>query len=109
MRRVVREAVASLPELYRVAFVLREIEERPYAELAETMNVTEDNARARVHRARGALQRSLKSVGGTLGGLALPPRLISLRFCSSHRAGARRILGGRRSEKTSTEAVTSRT
>ncbi len=76
LRRVIREAIDSLPESYRVAFVLREIEEKPYSEVAETMAVTEENARARVHRARSTLARTLREASAGLGALALPFRLL---------------------------------
>ncbi len=78
-RRMVKEAVDALPESYRVAFILREVQDLTYAEVAEEMEVSEPNARARVHRARGALQRSLRSVGGTLGGFLIPLRLVTWR------------------------------
>lgn len=79
LRRVIQAAIASLPESYRVAFVLREIEEKPYAEVAETMAVTEENARARVHRARSSLARTLRNATASLGVVAVPFRLLSWR------------------------------
>lgn len=72
VRRAVQDALTVLPSSYRRAFVLRDIEQRPYAEVASAMEITEVNARARVHRARSALQRSLRSVAGTLGVMLLP-------------------------------------
>lgn len=70
--RAVREALAGLPVTYRRAFVLRDLENRSYSEVASAMAITEVNARARVHRARSALQRSLRSLSGTMGALLLP-------------------------------------
>ncbi|MDA8392643.1 MAG: sigma-70 family RNA polymerase sigma factor [Actinomycetota bacterium] len=67
----VREALRALPESYREAFVLRELEELPYSEVAALTGVTEQNARARVHRARTALRRRLGSLG--TGAAALLP------------------------------------
>jgi RNA polymerase sigma-70 factor (ECF subfamily) len=83
LRRKVKEAIASLPETYRMAFVLREVEERPYAEVAEEMSVTESNARARVHRARNSLTRALRDAGSVLGGFAIPIRLLGWRWLAS--------------------------
>ena len=80
LRRKVRDAVTSLPDSYRTAFVLREVEERSYAEVAEQMSVTEPNARARVHRARSSLARSLRDSGAALGGFLIPLRLYSPRW-----------------------------
>jgi len=79
LRRKVKDAIASLPETYRVAFVLREVEERSYAEVAEEMSVTESNARARVHRARNSLTRALRNTGTALSGFAVPLRLLRWR------------------------------
>src|SRR5674476_1685730 len=70
-RRAVKEAVDSLPDSYRMAFVLREIEERSYAEVAEEMGISEANARARVHRARKLLARALRPLT-VLGGFPIP-------------------------------------
>lgn len=41
-----------LPEIYRTAFVLRDLEELPTAEVAELLGVGQDVVRQRVHRAR---------------------------------------------------------
>jgi RNA polymerase sigma factor (sigma-70 family) len=84
LRAIVKDAVDALPESYRVAFVLREVEKRPYAEVAQTMAVTEPNARARVHRARNVLQERIRNSGATLGGFLIPLRLLLPR-CLSHR------------------------
>lgn len=70
--QAVREALEALPDTYRHAFVLREMEDRPYAEVARAMDISEVNARARVHRARTALQRSLRAVAGTLSAILAP-------------------------------------
>ncbi len=55
-------ALARLPRNYQEALVLRFVDELPYDELAQAAGVTEDNARARVHRARAALRRALGTV-----------------------------------------------
>jgi RNA polymerase sigma-70 factor (ECF subfamily) len=44
--------LARLPEIYRTAFVLRDLEELPTAEVAELLGVGADAVRQRVHRAR---------------------------------------------------------
>ena len=71
--RMVTTAIATLPSSYREALVLRDILELEYADVASRAGITEDNARARVHRARAALRRVVDSsvvLGGTfLGGL----------------------------------------
>ena len=96
LHRIINEAIASLPESYRVAFVLREVEEKPYAEVAATMAVTEENARARVHRARTSLARALRDVSATLGAFAIPLRLATEQSLLSRWLSSRRVPIGAR-------------
>jgi RNA polymerase sigma-70 factor (ECF subfamily) len=69
----VADAIASLPNSYREALVLRDLLELDYAEVAERAGITEVNARARVTRARAALRRVLAAPAGAaafaMGGL----------------------------------------
>lgn len=46
------EALAALSDTYRVPFVLRQIEDRSYPDIAAILGITENNAKVRVHRAR---------------------------------------------------------
>lgn len=57
--RVVRDAIRSLPEKYRTAFVMREIEELPYEEIAVILKCSTGTIKSRLHRARELLQRKL--------------------------------------------------
>jgi RNA polymerase sigma-70 factor, ECF subfamily len=50
-------ALASLPRTYREALFLRYVEELSYRDVAAKTGISEENARARVHRARSALRR----------------------------------------------------
>jgi RNA polymerase sigma-70 factor (ECF subfamily) len=56
----VRAAIESLPEAYRVALMLRDIEELSNEELAVALGVTVNAAKIRVHRARQALRTLLE-------------------------------------------------
>ncbi|HCB34451.1 MAG TPA: hypothetical protein DEP69_04645, partial [Acidimicrobiaceae bacterium] len=56
------DAFAELPANYQEALRLRFIEELPYPEVAEKSGVSEENARARVSRARAMLRKSLQGV-----------------------------------------------
>jgi RNA polymerase sigma-70 factor, ECF subfamily len=58
LRDLVAGELAALPEDQREALRLRVVEERPYDELARTLGITEQTARARVSRALRALRRS---------------------------------------------------
>ncbi len=55
----VRLALASLPEHYREAVVLCEMEELSYAEVAEMLGVAVGTVRSRLHRARAILVEKL--------------------------------------------------
>jgi RNA polymerase sigma-70 factor (ECF subfamily) len=63
----IEDAIASLSTQHRQAFVLREVEDQSYAEIASVLDISEVNARARVSRARTSLQRSLRAINGSLG------------------------------------------
>jgi RNA polymerase sigma-70 factor (ECF subfamily) len=62
------EAVQSLPANQRAAFVMHAVDGLAYADVARELNITEDNARARVSRSRGQLRRvtaSLRTAWGS--------------------------------------------
>ena len=59
-RAQVRAAIAELPESYRTALMLRDIEERSTREAADLLGVTENALKLRLHRARQALATKLK-------------------------------------------------
>ncbi|WP_423916554.1 sigma-70 family RNA polymerase sigma factor [Candidatus Poriferisodalis sp.] len=56
----VADAVEGLSEPYREALQMRFVEELSYDEMAKATGVSEDNARARVSRARTALRAALR-------------------------------------------------
>lgn len=55
-------ALARLPEPYRVAFVLRDLEELPTDEVAEALHLKPATVRQRVHRARLMLRGYLSDI-----------------------------------------------
>jgi RNA polymerase sigma-70 factor, ECF subfamily len=57
--RAVTRAVASLPEKYRTAVVLRDIEGRSYEEIARILDLSEGTVKSRINRARGLLKEKL--------------------------------------------------
>ena len=59
------DAVASLPEPMRSAFVLRYYQDMAYAGIAEVLDCDEGTARTRVARAKKALARYLQGEGNT--------------------------------------------
>jgi len=64
LRRILEEAVERLPESYRIAFMLRDVEEMSTAEAAEVLEITEENLKIRLHRARALLRKSLYARAG---------------------------------------------
>jgi RNA polymerase sigma-70 factor (ECF subfamily) len=59
-RRLVREAVAKLPEMQRKVIVLRELEELKYREIADVLHLSLNEVKVLIHRGRKALVKVLK-------------------------------------------------
>lgn len=57
--RLLERAVNGLPALYRSAYVLREIEQLSTAETAESLGLSEEAVKVRLHRARAMLRDAL--------------------------------------------------
>lgn len=62
-----QRAVDALPDLYREAFVLRDLEEMDTAEVAELLGIGPAAVRQRVHRARLMLRGALGELAGVKG------------------------------------------
>jgi RNA polymerase sigma-70 factor (ECF subfamily) len=58
----IEAALEELTAEQRTAFVMKHIEGRSYAEMAEMLNVGEDALKMRVHRARNQLKQRLEGV-----------------------------------------------
>jgi RNA polymerase sigma-70 factor, ECF subfamily len=56
--RKVRKVLDSLPPMHRAAIVLRDFEGICYADIAETLGITETQVKALLHRARRGFKRS---------------------------------------------------
>src|SRR5690606_8059968 len=59
LRQLLESAIDGLPDVYRDAFVLREVEQMSVAETACCLGIEEGAVKTRVHRARKLLQRNL--------------------------------------------------
>ncbi|MHC4606585.1 MAG: RNA polymerase sigma factor, partial [Planctomycetota bacterium] len=57
--RLLQAAVRGLPYVYRVAFVLRHLQNLEYQEIASITGVSADTARVRAYRARELLKERL--------------------------------------------------
>ena len=82
----VRYAVAALPNRYREALLLRDVMEMEYSDVADHIGITEENARARVSRARAALR---KLVGPTVLVWAVVMRVFRRGSGTATRIGAK--------------------
>jgi RNA polymerase sigma-70 factor (ECF subfamily) len=60
-------ALASLPEKFKSIIILRDIEDMPYEEIAEVLNIPIGTVRSRLHRARSVLFSRLKSYAKAVG------------------------------------------
>jgi RNA polymerase sigma-70 factor, ECF subfamily len=55
----VKEALESLPEAFRIAVILADVEGFSYKEIAEITDVPIGTVMSRIHRGRKALQKAL--------------------------------------------------
>lgn len=58
-RQLIEQAIDSLPQAYRVVFVLSDIEGLPNAEIAAQLNMSLPAVKSRLHRARAMLRDAL--------------------------------------------------
>lgn len=58
--QVLGDAIRSLPEKYRTAFIMKEVQELQYDEIARVLNCSAGTIKSRLHRARELLQRKLE-------------------------------------------------
>ena len=57
---IVRRKIDELPEIYRTVLLMHDIEEMSHAEIAESLGVSINVAKVRLHRARQALRTLLE-------------------------------------------------
>ena len=80
--RVLERAVQALPPKYRVVVMMRDLEEMTVAETASCLDITEENVKVRLHRARAMLRHAIYARVK----YSLPP--ASARLVSRCRPGA---------------------
>lgn len=73
-------AVKGLPEKYRLAFILRDVQEMPYEEVAQVLNVPLGTVKSRVNRARlilrDKLQPRMEEYNALSKGTLIPANLL---------------------------------
>ncbi len=71
VRAAVEQALRQVPEPYRTALILRDLEEMSYEEIAEVLTISLGTVKSRITRGRDALRRKLtgyvREVGSELG------------------------------------------
>src|SRR5262249_53764602 len=60
-RKAVARAIGSLPEKYRAAIVLRDVEGMSYDRIAEVLKLSEGTVKSRINRARNLLKEKLSA------------------------------------------------
>src|SRR5215475_13512933 len=60
-RRAVARAITSLPQKYRAAIVLRDVEGLSYDRIAEVLKLSEGTVKSRINRARNLLKEKLSA------------------------------------------------
>jgi RNA polymerase sigma-70 factor (ECF subfamily) len=64
--RVLETAILAIPEKYRAVLMLRDVENMSTAEVAAALNLTEDNVKVRLHRARALVRKELYATAGAV-------------------------------------------
>ena len=64
IRSVLEEAIENLPDAYRIIFMLRDVEEISTSDAANILEITEENVKVRLHRARALLREGLYARAG---------------------------------------------
>ena len=59
-RKAVERAIASLPDKYRAAVVLRDIEGKSYEEISAVLGLSDGTVKSRINRARNLLKEKLR-------------------------------------------------
>jgi RNA polymerase sigma-70 factor (ECF subfamily) len=59
LRKLLEDAVEHLPDAYRTVFMLRDVEEMSTTDAACALEISEENVKVRLHRARALLRKSI--------------------------------------------------
>lgn len=64
LKKITENILTKIPEDYRIVFVLREVQNLSVKEVADALEISADNVKVRMHRARQMLQKMiLKKIG----------------------------------------------
>ena len=62
--KLLRGALAALPDALRTAVLMRDIQEMSYREIADTLCLREGTVKSRINRGRAELARRIRQLGG---------------------------------------------
>jgi len=63
--KALEDAILAIPEQYRLVLMLRDVEQMPTAEAAAALELTQENVKVRLHRARALVRKELFARAGT--------------------------------------------
>lgn len=72
LRRVLEEAVDALPDMYRIVFMLRDVDGMSTNETALALGLADEAVKTRLHRGRAMLRRTLRERLGDVAADAFP-------------------------------------
>ena len=61
MSHMLEAAIDQLPAIYRIVFVMREMEQMSTAETASALEIAEETTKVRLHRAKGLLREAMST------------------------------------------------
>jgi RNA polymerase sigma-70 factor (ECF subfamily) len=64
-RQILESIIDMLPEQYRVVQIMRDVERMSVAETAESLGISQENVKVRLHRARALLRKRLYGLFGS--------------------------------------------
>jgi RNA polymerase sigma-70 factor (ECF subfamily) len=100
VRAAVEQALQQVPEPYRTALILRDLEEMSYEQIAEVLTISLGTVKSRITRGRASLRQKLAGYAREVGpemGLLAPDDAVN----AEHKQGAaNRARGGREIEVT---------
>lgn len=70
--QLLEEAILALPGTYRTVLMMRDVEEMTTADTAAALELTEENVKVRLHRARALLRKELFNRAGAGRNEAFP-------------------------------------
>ena len=67
LRSLLENTIEELPESYRTVLMLRDVEQMSITEAAEALQISEENVKVRLHRARAMIRKRLYARAGVEG------------------------------------------